>query len=400
MRTQIQSPLAETAAGAVAESVLRACVHCGMCNAACPTYQLTGDELDGPRGRIYLMKQALEGEAAGGLTRHHLDRCLGCRACETACPSGVEYHRLLDVGRAVGTGRRPWNQRLARWAIRRLTLSPNLLSGLFALGRAVRFALPRAVREAIPPNVPAGPWPRPANTRRMLLLGGCVQSAAARRFNAATARVFDHCGVSLTESGGCCGAVSFHLDAHDEARALARGHIDAWSAALANGAEAVVVNASGCAAFIRDWPDLLSEDPAYAAKARAIVARLRDPVEILADLTLAPRRAPAHRKIAVHDPCTLANGPGLAGAPARLLESLGYEPVPVAGEPLCCGSAGAYSLLQPGFARRLRTQKLAALTAGAPETIYTGNIGCWMHLGAVADVPVRHWIEAVDDLIS
>jgi glycolate oxidase iron-sulfur subunit len=400
MRTAIQSPLAETAAGAIAESVLRACVHCGMCNAACPTYRLTGDELDGPRGRIYLMKQALEGEPVSGLTRHHLDRCLGCRACETACPSGVEYHRLLDVGRGFGAPPRPWSARLARWAVRRLALRPRWLAGLFAVGRMVRSALPRTLRETIPPKVAVGAKPDAVHARRMILLGGCVQSAAAAHFNAATARVFDHCGVSLVESRGCCGALSFHQDAAEEARALARRHIDAWSEGLEAGAEPIVVNASGCAAFIRDWPDLLADEPDYAAKARAITARLRDPVEILGGQTIIPKRTPARPRIAVHDPCTLRNGPGLAGAPARLLGRLGYELAPIADDGQCCGSAGAYSLFQPDFARRLRDEKIAALTARAPETIYTANIGCWLHLRAASPVPVRHWIEAIDDLIS
>jgi glycolate oxidase iron-sulfur subunit len=399
VRTTLQGSLAETAAGAIAESVLRACVHCGMCNAACPTYQMTGDELDGPRGRIYLMKQALEGEPAGRLTQLHLDRCLGCRACETACPSGVEYHRLLDVGRGVGAPTRPAGQRLARWAIRRLALSPRWLGFLFNLGRAVRFALPRPLRETIPPNVAAGVWPATDRPRRMLLLGGCAQSAAAGHFNAATARVFDHCGISLLESRGCCGAVSFHLDAGEEARALARRLIDAWTDALASGAEAIVVNASGCAAFIRDWPDLFAEEPAYAAKARRVVESLRDPVEVLGGLEISLGRRPPEPRIAVHDPCTLCNGPGLAGAPAALLRRLGYRLTPAA-DGRCCGSAGTYALLQPRFARRLRGAKLAALGAGDPATIYTGNIGCWMHLAAASPVPVRHWIEAVDDLIS
>jgi glycolate oxidase iron-sulfur subunit len=233
----------------------------------------------------------------------------------------------------------------------------------------------------------------------MLLLGGCVQGAAASHFNAATVRVFDRCGISLVESGACCGAVSFHLDAGDEARTLARRLIDTWTAGLTAGAEAIVVNASGCAAFVRDWPDLLAEEPAYAAKAHAIVSALRDPVEVLSGLEISLARRPTHAKIAVHDPCTLRNGPGLAGAPARLLQRLGYEPIPVA-DTQCCGSAGAYALLQPQFARRLRRQKLAALTIGGPATIYTSNIGCWMHLAAASPVPVRHWIEAVDDLIS
>jgi glycolate oxidase iron-sulfur subunit len=234
----------------------------------------------------------------------------------------------------------------------------------------------------------------------MLILGGCVQSAAAPQFNAALARVFDHVGISLEERPGCCGALSFHLEATSEARALARAHIDAWSAALDAGAEAIVVSASGCAAFVRDWPDLLAEEPAYAEAARRIVAALKDPVEVLTENLPVPARAPAHPCIAVHDPCTLRNGPGLGGAVEALLGRLGYQPQPVGEADQCCGSAGAYSLLQPDFAERLRARKIAALTASGPDTIVTANIGCWMHLGAVSPVPVRHWIEAVDDLIS
>ena len=337
MRTQIASPLAETAAGAVAEAVLRACVHCGMCNAACPTYQLTGDELDGPRGRIYLMKQALEGEATTALSQNHLDRCLGCRACETACPSGVEYHRLLDVGRAEVDERapRPWRDRLARAALRGAVLRPSRLALLFALGRAVRFILPAALKDQIPPKVAPMARPTAVRDRRMILLGGCVQSAAAVHFNVAAARVFDRVGITLTDSDGCCGAVSFHLGAGGEARALARKHIDAWTLALDDGAEAIVTTASGCAAFIRDWPDLLADDPIYGERARRVVQRLVDPVEVLSKLDMTPTRAPAHSRIAVHDPCTLMNGPGLGGAVARLLKGLGYDPQPVADAPRC-----------------------------------------------------------------
>jgi glycolate oxidase iron-sulfur subunit len=402
MRTEIASPLAETAAGAVAESVLRACVHCGMCNAACPTYRLTGDELDGPRGRIYLMKQALEGEAVGRLSQHHLDRCLACRACESACPSGVEYHRLLDVGRpAVAEHtRRPWADRLARAAIRDLVLGPKHLIVLFALGRVFRFALPRALADKVPSKTPAGRRPIRNHARRMLVLGGCVQSVAAPHFDAALARVFDSVGIAVESTPGCCGALSFHLDAGEEARRLARGHIDAWTAALDAGAEAIVCSASGCAAFIRDWPDLLADDPAYGGKARRVAAALKDPIEVLAGTPLNPTGAPARPRIAIHDPCTLRNGPGLAGTVAILLARLGYRPEPVAEADQCCGSAGAYSLLQPKFAKALRGRKISALTQNTPDTIYTANIGCWMHLAAVSPVPVRHWIEAVDDLIS
>src|SRR5450432_1932387 len=285
MRTDIQGPLAQTAAGAIAADVLRACVHCGLCNATCPTYQITGDELDGPRGRIYLIKQALEGESVGRVTQVHLDRCLSCRACETTCPSGVEYHRLLDVGREAVAGcvARPWPERLTRVAIRALCARPGLL----------RVALKLAGK--IPWRTDVGAAPTASHARRMTLLAGCVQSAAAGHFNAAARRVLDRVGVTLSEApqARCCGALAFHLDAPDEARAHARRNIDAWTADLDAGAEAVVVTASGCAAFIRDYPDVLAGDGAYAAKARRIADKVRDPIEILDGAELSAARAPA-----------------------------------------------------------------------------------------------------------
>lgn len=404
MRTQIASPLAETAAGAIAGDVLRACVHCGMCNATCPTYHLTGDELDGPRGRIYLMKQALEGEPVGRLTQDHLDRCLSCRACETTCPSGVQYHRLLDVGRHVvdAQTRRPLSERLIRAAIRALCIHPSRLAALVSLGRFFRFALPARLKGKLPDRVPVGARPRRTHNRRMTLLRGCVQSVTAPHINAANQRVFDAVGITLTEtpSVGCCGALSFHLDAPEEGRALARRNTDAWIAQLDAGAEAIVINASGCAAFVRDYPDILAEDPIYAAMARRVAAHLRDPAQVLEDTPPRPLRTPALARIAVHQSCTLRNGPGLGGAPERLLAALGYAPQPVADSHLCCGSAGAYSLLQPELAGRLRGEKIAALTASNPEAIYTANIGCWMHLAEASPVRVRHWIEAVDDVVG
>ena len=402
MRTNIHSPLAQTAAGAIAEEVLRACVHCGMCNATCPTYQLTGDELDGPRGRIYLIKQVLEGEPIGRLTQTHLDRCLSCRACETTCPSGVEYHRLFDVGRreVADRVRRPWGERLARAAIRWLVPHPARFAPFMALARAIRFALPAALARRVPARVAPGAAPAMAPAR-MVLLAGCAQAVAAGHFNAATRRVFDHIGVGLAEApaAGCCGALSAHLDAPDEARAFARRNIAAWTAELDAGAEAIVVNASGCAAFIRDYPDLFAEDPAMRARATRIAAAVRDPIEVLGTADLGPTRPPTNPRIAVHDPCTLQHGARLGGRIAALLAKLGYQPQPVADGRLCCGSAGAYSLLQPKLARRLRADKLAALTAHQPTAIYTANIGCWLHMAETSPVPVRHWLEAVDDLL-
>ena len=393
MRTEVQGPLAETVAGATAEAVLRACVHCGMCNATCPTYTLTGDELDGPRGRIYLMKQALEGEPVSRLTQIHLDRCLSCRACETTCPSGVEYHRLYDVARAevAERVRRPWRERALRAAIRFVSSRPWIMRPVFV------------VRDLLGPQTARSKSGRPVGglDRRMTILTGCVQAAAAPNFNAATSRVLAAIGVGVapTPGTGCCGALAFHTGAEDDGRAIARRNIDAWSADLDAGAEAIVVNASGCAAFIKDYPDVFADDPDYRDAALRIARAVCDPVQILIAHPPEVRKAPSHPHVTVHDPCTLRNGLKMEGSVAALLRRLGYDPQPVAETHMCCGSAGAYSVLQPKLSRQLRDRKLVVLTASDPQVIYTANIGCWLHLGAATRTPVRHWIEAVDDVI-
>ena len=385
----MDAPLADfirdTPEGEAARAILRKCVHCGFCTATCPTYQLLGDELDGPRGRIYLIKEMLGGAAATTVTRMHLDRCLSCRACETTCPSGVEYGRLLDIGRKVAharIGRSP-AQRLQRWALRRAMADRRIFGALLGAGRSVRALLPRALRATIP---------------RMLVLDGCVQPALAPRINAAAARVLHRLGISLLRvpRAGCCGALSQHLDAQDEALDFARRNIDAWWPLLEQGAEAIVMTASGCGVMVKDYAHLLRHDAAYAAKAARVSAATKDLAEIIAveGRSLAPQAGGP--RVAFQCPCTLQHGQKLGGVVEGLLLRAGCEIMPVADAHLCCGSAGTYSLLQPELSQRLRDDKLRALQAGRPEFIATANIGCLNHLQARSDLPVLHWIELLD----
>lgn len=403
MRTVIAPPLAGTPEGARAEKVVRACVHCGFCNATCPTYQVTGDELDGPRGRIYLMKQALEGGEVSRITQRHLDRCLGCRACETTCPSGVTYHKLYEVGRAYVEARvrRTPADRLRRFVIRKGVASPRLFGVGVLLGGAFRGLLPKALAKKVPAYRPGRRPAGGAHPRRMLMLAGCAQSVVAGHFNAAVARVFDKLGITVEEApeAGCCGALSAHLDAAEEARAFARRNIDAWWPRIQAGAEAILAASTGCSSYIKEYPDLLADDPAYAEKAQRVAALLKDPVEVLSVLPLTAARPPEEPRIAVQEPCSLQHGLRLGGRIEPLLRSLGYDPQPVADAHLCCGSAGAYSLLHPEMAGQLRANKLRNLTARDPGAIYTANVGCWMHLAEASPAPVRHWIEAVDAVL-
>ncbi|OBS09502.1 glycolate oxidase subunit GlcF [Acidihalobacter prosperus] len=400
MQTHLSQALLDTAEGREAESILRTCVHCGFCNATCPTYQLLGDELDGPRGRIYQIKQVLEGEVTGEATRLHLDRCLQCRACETTCPSGVRYARLAEIGRAAVEREQPrnWRARAFRWGLRRVLPHTGRFAALLWLGRLAEPFIPRRVRPALPPVRPAGVWPRAVHERTMLLLDGCVQPAAAPLTNAAAARVFNRLGIRLErpQGQGCCGAVSYHLNAHAEGLSQARRNIDAWWPAIEAGAEALVITASGCGLQVKEYGELLRDDPAYAEKATRVSALARDVAEVLSaeDLSSLPRGE--GRRVAFHAPCTLQHGQRLGGAVEGLLRQLGYELAPVADAHLCCGSAGTYSILQPELSRQLRANKLHALAAGEPELIVSANIGCQLHLQQASETPVRHWIELLD----
>ncbi len=399
-----------------AEAILRACVHCGFCNATCPTYQVLGNELDGPRGRIYLIKQLLEGKDAGASTQTHLDRCLTCRNCETTCPSGVRYHTLLDIGRAELERRttRPAKERLVRAALRRVIPEPARFAALLKAGQAVRPLLLGKLREKIP-KAPKATQARPPvrHARRMLMLEGCVQPSLSPNTNAATARVLDKLGISVTPAmeAGCCGATEYHLNAQNDGLDRARINIDAWWPHIEAGAEAIVLTASGCGAFVKEYGDLLRDDPAYAEKARRVSELARDLVEVLAAEPLdalhaggacgsagsgSPSKSKTASRVAVHCPCTLQHAQKLGGAVETVLRRLGFDLTDVADAHLCCGSAGTYSITQPQLARTLRDQKLDALEAGRPDTIVTANIGCQTHLASAGRTSVQHWIELVD----
>jgi glycolate oxidase iron-sulfur subunit len=399
MQTALADFIRHTPEGREADAILRKCVHCGFCTATCPTYQLLGDELDGPRGRIYLIKQMLEGAAVGRHTRAHLDRCLTCRNCETTCPSGVGYGRLLDLGRDELERRapRPALARLARWLLRRTLPHPARFTPLLRVGQWLRPFLPAGLKRRIPLSRRAAAWPVARHARRMLVLDGCVQPALAPQINVAAARVLDRLGIALVraEGAGCCGALCHHTSGVEEGLDQARRNIDAWWPAIEDGAEAIVITASGCGVHVKDYGRLLRDDPGYAAKARRVAELARDLSEVLAREDLAPLRAalPAQRRIAFQSPCTLQHGQRLDGSVEGILRGLGFTLTPVAEAHLCCGSAGTYALLQPALARRLRTRKLAQLEAGAPDCIATANIGCLAHLSAASTLPVRHWIE-------
>jgi glycolate oxidase iron-sulfur subunit len=404
MQTNLSEEARQLPRAEEADKILRTCVHCGFCNATCPTYQLLGDELDGPRGRIYLIKQVLEGAPATAQAQLHLDRCLTCRNCETTCPSGVDYHNLLDIGRAVidQAVPRPASQRLLRQGLRALAPNPNLFKALLQIGATFRPLLPRGVEAKLPHDLPApGERPVPRHARQVLMLEGCVQPGLSPNTNAATARVLDRLGISVITvlEAGCCGALDYHLDAQAVGLDRARRNIDAWWPYLESGAEAIVQTASGCGAFIKDYGHLLERDPVYAAKARRVSEMALDLVQVLADEPLERVCAATDRRIAFHCPCTLQHAQKLGGAVEAVLTRLGFNLTAVPDSHLCCGSAGTYSITQPELARQLRDNKLNALESGHPEVIATANIGCQSHLNSAGRTPVRHWIELVDQVL-
>ncbi|MCC6472103.1 MAG: glycolate oxidase subunit GlcF [Burkholderiales bacterium] len=403
MQTSLADFIRDTPRGREADAILRRCVHCGFCLATCPTYQLLGDERDSPRGRIYLVKQVLEGVPPTHKTLSHLDRCLTCRACETTCPSGVAYARLADIGRGVVEERvkRRRLDAVRRRALARLLSCRALFRTLVALARVARALLPARFARKLPARLPQpGHWPAPRHARRMIALAGCVQPVLAPDINAAAARLLDRAGISLVQapSAGCCGALRYHLNFQREGLADMRALVDAWWPLVESGAEAIVMSASGCGATVREYARLLAHDPRYARKAARIAAMTRDLAEVVEAEweRLAPLLASPGGRIAVHSPCTLQHGQKLPGLLERLLARAGYELAPVADAHLCCGSAGVYSLLEPRLAQQLKERKLRSLQAGAPSCIVTANLGCQNHLAGGAAVPVQHWVTALE----
>ncbi|MDO8305869.1 glycolate oxidase subunit GlcF [Herminiimonas sp.] len=407
MQTNLADFIKDTREGREADAILRSCVHCGFCTATCPTYQLLGDELDGPRGRIYLIKQVLEGKEATAKTQLHLDRCLTCRNCETTCPSGVQYGRLIDIGRKVVADQvsYPLPQKLVRTALKEVLTRKWLFTPAMKTGQLFRPLLPKSLQNKVPARQDAGVWPTRVHARKMVLLDGCVQPAMGPNINAATARVFDALGVQLViaPKAGCCGAIRHHLNDHEGALDDMRRNIDAWWPLAEAGAEAIVMTASGCGATVKDYGHLLAHDPVYAEKAQRISDLTKDLSEILpafeAELE-GTLKGKISKRVVYHPPCTLQHGQQIRGKVEGVLRAAGVDVQLCADSHLCCGSAGTYSVLQSSLSYQLRDNKLANLQATKPDMIVSANIGCLTHLQSGTDTPVKHWIELIDHALS
>ncbi len=407
MQTRLADFIKGTPEGEEADAILRKCVHCGFCTATCPTYQLLGDELDGPRGRIYLMKQVLEGKQASFKTMTHLDRCLTCRNCESTCPSGVQYGRLVDIGRKLVEEQvpRPLSQRILRTVLKETLPRQWLFNPAMKAGRLLRPFLPKTWKSKVPAKQGAGAWPTTQHARKMLLLDGCVQPAMAPNINAATARVLDALGIQLivAPQAGCCGAIRYHLNDQSGGLDDMRHNIDAWWPYVQGGVEVLVMTASGCSVTVKEYGHRLAHDKAYAAKATRIAELAKDISEMLPDFAAELRKklnGNIAKRVAYHPPCSLQHGQQISGKVEGLLCALGVDVTLCADSHLCCGSAGTYSLLQTTLSHKLRDAKLANLHATASDMIVSANIGCQVHLQSGTTMPVMHWIELIDSALS
>ena len=412
MQTTLAPEYKNTPDGMAAEAILRKCVHCGFCTATCPTYQILGDELDGPRGRIYLMKQVLEGANPTRKTQMHLDRCLTCRNCESTCPSGVDYGHLVDIGRKLVDAKvpRPAAETALRWALKEGLPSP-LFAPAMKLGQLVRPLLPASLKNKVPAKQMAGVWPTRQHARKVLMLAGCVQPAMMPNINSATARVLDAAGIQtvLAPKAGCCGAVKFHLNDQDGGKAEMRANIDAWWPNVADDSpvEAIIMNASGCGVTVKEYGHIFKDDPVYAIKARRISDLTKDLSEWLPELAdrlkgkVSAKTAGNTGQVVFHPPCTLQHGQQLRGGVEKYLNELGFQVKISTNEShLCCGSAGTYSVLNPDIAYALRDRKLGNLQDMQPEVIVSANIGCITHLQSGTTTPVKHWVEVLDEALG
>lgn len=400
----------------VANQILRKCVHCGFCTATCPTYVLLGDELDSPRGRIYLIKNMLErGEAATRETVKHLDRCLSCLSCMTTCPSGVHYMHLIDDARAhvEKTYRRPLFDRALRGLLAFLMPRPGLFKAALILSQLVRpFAsvieklgdkrlaalLDLVPKETPPPEMVGVPGIYPAEGKRRMrvaLLRGCVQSVLDPAINEAAIRLMNRQGIEVivTEGEVCCGSLSHHMGKEKDALARARRMIDAWDGAKV---DRIIITASGCGTTIKDYGHMLRLDPLYVEKAKAISAKARDIAEFLAEIDLPQVEAPKALRVAYHSACSMQHGQKIRTEPRHLLERSGFEVTDIPEGHLCCGSAGTYNILQPEIAARLRDRKVANIRSVAPDVIATGNIGCITQIGQASGIPILHTVELLN----
>ncbi len=400
MQTNIPQSILDTPQGKEANDILRACVHCGFCTATCPTYQELGDELDGPRGRIYLIKDMLEGGEVTQTTQQHLDTCLTCRACETTCPSGVEFVHLAELGKAMVEKKvkRPFRQRLMRSVLVKVLPNRTLFGTLLGLGRLFRPVLPSPLKNKIPQAKKAARFPQQEHLRKVLLIEGCVQPSMSPEIDVAAAQVLDKLGIQTLRllQAQCCGAVEHHLNAKEASLNRVRLNIDLWFPYVELGVEAILSTASACALEIKEYGYLLKDDPEYADRAKIISDKAKDIVQVLAEEDLSMFKLDKPKRIAFHAPCTLQHGQQLNGRVESLLMNLGYELTPVKDAHLCCGSSGAYSILQPELSQTLRDNKVKHLTAHQPELIATANIGCLHHIQAGSEIPVLHWVTLLD----
>jgi len=397
VQTNIPEEILNTYEGHHADQILRACVHCGFCTATCPTYRLLGDELDSPRGRIYLMKNVFEGEKPTRKTLSHLDRCLTCRSCETTCPSGVEYSRLLDLGRNFIEKRthRSFLDNIKRNTLHWVLSNPKRFNRLYRLACKLNFILPKALKVTAPKPVEQLPLDR--HERTVLLLEGCVQPTLEPNINIATRTVLNQLGISTIslKQTECCGAISHHLNKHKQALKTIRNNIDAWWPHVKDGCDAIVSNASGCGITLKEYGRYLDHDPEYADKANTISNLVKDVSELISEQDIEILKMAEPVTVAFHAPCTLQHGLKLSTQVEDMLTKLGCECLPIEDSHLCCGSAGTYSVLQPDLSQSLKQDKLEKLQASSPQYILTANIGCQHHLNSESRVPVIHWTELI-----